>query len=106
MLSRKNRLPRSEFSARGFQTTKTPCFSLKAKKNNLSHNRIAVVIGASAEKSAVRRNFWKRHAKRIFLKFPPVGKDFILIFSKRARELKKEEFEDELVRTLDFFLNP
>ena len=109
MLPQKFRLPYGEFSARGYQTIKTPFFSLKFRKNELPNNRIGIIIGVSAEKSAVRRNFWKRQAKAILAKpgagwypgkQPGIGKDFVLIFSKKIKEIKKDEFKKELLKIL------
>lgn len=100
MLPHKLRLPYGEFSKQGYQTIRTPYFSLKIKNNNLPHNRIGTIIGVAAEKSAVRRNSWKRQAKAILAKRPAAGKDFVLIFSKKIKEIKKGEFKKELLKAL------
>jgi len=96
MLPKTLRLPRAEFSARGYRTVKTPYFFLKIKRNNFPQNRIGVVIGVSAEKSAVRRNFWRRQAKAFLAGQPCRGLDFILIFSKKIKEIDKKKFKEEL----------
>ena len=105
MLPRSSRLPYSELNARGYRTIRTPYFSLKIRTNSLPRNRIGVVIGVAAEKSAVRRNFWKRQAKAILGKQPvgsgaSAGKDFVVIFSKKIKEITKDVFEGEILKTL------
>src|SRR5581483_11721539 len=100
MLPQKNRLPYQEFSVRGYQSVKTPYFSLKFKKNNLPHARIGVVIGVGVEKNAAKRNFWKRQGKSLLKKQLPRGIDFLLIFSKKTKELKKDFFNKELSKAL------
>jgi ribonuclease P protein component len=102
MISRKFRLPYSEFSKHGYQTTKTPYFSLKIKKNNLPYNRIGVIIGTTVAKSAVRRNFWKRQVKSILIKQPIDRTDFVVIFSKKIKEVSRGEFRKELLKVLTF----
>lgn len=101
MLPQKLRLPYGEFSKRGYQTTRTPYFSLKIKNNGLPHNRIGIIIGVAAEKSAVRRNFWKRQAKAVLIKQPGAGKDFVLIFSKKIKEISKDKFKKELLKAIN-----
>lgn len=100
MLSQKNRLPFAELNARGYQTIRTPYFSLKLRKNGLPQNRIGVVIGVAAEKSAVRRNFWKRQAKALLQKGSiaraDAGIDFVVIFTKKIKELTADDFKREL----------
>ena len=72
----------------------------------MPRDRIGAVIGVAAEKSAVRRNFWKRQAKTVlmarvgFSGKQDGGKDFVVIFSKKIKGLTKEEFKKELLNTL------
>src|SRR5258708_4418288 len=100
MLPHKKRLPYSEFSARGFRAVKTPHFFLKIKKNNFPHDRIGVVIGAAAVKNAARRNFWKRQAKAVLGTQPSSGRDIVIIFSKKIKEISKKEFRERLLRAI------
>lgn len=95
------RLPYSEFQIRGYAVVKTPFFSLKAKRNTLQKNRIGVVVGAAAVKSAVRRNFWKRQVKNLFEKQDmQKGTDILVIFSSRISSLTKKQFENEFKKAL------
>jgi ribonuclease P protein component len=99
MLPRELRLPSSEFLARGYRTIATPYFSLKAKQNGLSQNRIGVIISVAAAKSAARRNFWKRQVRARMANGEwrmANGFDFLIIFSKKGDLLTKAEFEKEL----------
>jgi ribonuclease P protein component len=106
MLPQKNRLPYMELNAGGYRTVRTPYFSLKIRKNGLPQNRIGAIIGVAAEKRAVRRNFWKRQAKGILAKQPNAlqgsggGKDFVVIFSKKIKEISKMQFKDELLKAV------
>jgi ribonuclease P protein component len=63
-------------------------------------NRIAVVIGKSVDKRAVRRNFWKRQAKVQLLKLSPSGIDLILTIYPKANALTKEQFAAEIKKLL------
>lgn len=100
MLPLKNRLPRQEFRARGYRTVTTPFFSLKTKENAVGVNRIGVVIGKSVDKRATQRNFWERQAKSNFLKAPNLSKDFILTIFPRIASLSKQQFAEEMEKTL------
>ncbi|MDE2018920.1 MAG: ribonuclease P protein component [Patescibacteria group bacterium] len=100
MIPQKLRLPRSEFAARGYKIIKTPWFSLKTKENNLDYARFGVVIGTAVEKRAVKRNFWKRQARTVFAERARAGKDYILLFLKRIKELNKNQFRAELSKVL------
>lgn len=42
-----------------------PILGIKALKNNLNHNRLAVIIGLKVSKSAVKRNKIKRQIREI-----------------------------------------
>ena len=100
MIPRTSRLPSDEFRARGYRTVTTPFFSLRVKKNELGKNRIGVVIGLVVDKRAVKRNYWKRQAKAELLRAPNVGKDFLVIFSPKIKQLTKTEFAKEMEKTL------
>ena len=98
MIPALKRLPRSEFSVRGYKTLKTPYFSLKIKTNRLAYPRFGVIIGVAAEKKAVKRNFWKRQARAVFMGHGKSGKDYILIFLKKIKEIDKKRFKEELLK--------
>jgi len=59
--------------------------------------RIGVVIPASVEKSAAKRNFWKRQAKAaLALMAPKEGKDILLMFFPAVRSLTRKRFANEV----------
>jgi len=96
MLPQSSRLPSLEFAARGYRTQRTPFFLLKIKNNPFSRNRIGVIVGAAAVKTAVRRNFLKRQAKTFFSrKEMQKSRDVLIIFSPRAASLTKAELKKE-----------
>jgi ribonuclease P protein component len=107
MLPQKNRLPYVELNAGGYRTVRTSYFSLKIRNNGLPQNRIGAIIGVAAEKRAVRRNFWKRQAKAILAQQGDAlqgfggGKDFVVIFSKKIKEITKDQFRKELLKLLN-----
>jgi ribonuclease P protein component len=110
MVPKKSRIPRTGFESQGYRVLRSPYFSVKVKKNDLVSssaasavppaNRIAVVVGKSVDKRAVRRNFWKRQAKMQLLKLPPTGTDFILTIYPKTNTLTKEQFAAEIKKIL------
>jgi RNase P protein component len=78
----------------------TPFFSLKTRSNAVGVNRIAVVVGLSVDKRAVRRNFWERQAQNQLLKAPQLEKDFILTIFSRVKTLTKRQFAQEIKNVL------
>jgi ribonuclease P protein component len=100
MIPKKSRIPRGLFESPAYRVLKTPFFSLKIKPNGLKNNRIAVIIGKYIDKRAVRRNLWKRRAKAQLLKAPVAGNDFILTVYPKTKELTREEFSEEIKKTL------
>lgn len=74
-------------------------FFLKTAKNEFSYGRFGAVINKGVDKSSVKRNRIKRivfdfiRLKKIYL-LP--GKDFLIIVSPPARNLKKMEIKKEL----------
>jgi ribonuclease P protein component len=101
MIPRTGRLPSDEFRARGYRTVTTPFFSLRVKKNSLDKNRIGVVIGLAVDKRAVKRNFWKRQAKFQLMRLSHAGKDFLVVFFPKIKQLTKTEFAVELKKALE-----
>jgi ribonuclease P protein component len=70
------------------------------RKNTSPSNRIAVVVGKSVDKRAVRRNFWKRQAKMQLLRLPSSGMDIIMTVYPRAGSLTKAQFIGEIKKIL------
>ena len=98
MLSQSSRLPYREFRLRGYRTIPTPFFVLKIKKGAGVENRLGVVISAAVEKKATRRNFWKRQTKSMFALLPPMGIDFLIIFSGGVKQCTIKKFKEEFLR--------
>jgi len=100
MVPKKSRLLREGFDLRGYRPIKTPFFTLKVKDNGLKANRIGVIIGKHIDKRAVRRNFWKRQAKKELLKAPAMGKDLVLTIYPKTNTFTKREFVEEIKKVL------
>lgn len=100
MISTKSRLPRVEFEARGYKTSRTPFFLLKTKKNDVGYPRIGIVVGKSVFKEAAKRNFWKRQAKAIFLTKAQGGNDLLIIFVPNKSKLTKKQFQEDLAAAI------
>jgi ribonuclease P protein component len=98
-----NRLSKKEFLSRSFRTTRTPYFSLKAKKNTVQKRRVGVIVGKAVHKSAVKRNFWRRQAKVVFADLIAPGNDFLIIFFPKINELTKQEFRAALTKAVVAF---
>ena len=96
MLTRRARLPRELFGSGWEEAVRTPYFFLKTKKNGGSVTRIGVVAGMTVEKTATKRNFWKRQAKTALARLPAAGRDIVIILSPRVKTLTKKKFSDEV----------
>jgi ribonuclease P protein component len=97
MLAKEERVPYRDFYLPGYRVIKTPIFTLKVKGNNLKKNRLGIIIGKYCEKSSVRRNFWKRHAKSVFKEFPQSSLDFVILFNSKIKDASFLEFRQELL---------
>jgi ribonuclease P protein component len=100
MTSRIYRLPGEEFRAKGYRTISTPFFLLKVKKNSLTRFRVGVVVGKSVNKSAAKRNFWKRQVKEGFSANPLPGHDMLMMLSPNAGGLTKKQFQEALAKAI------
>jgi ribonuclease P protein component len=94
------RLPSDQFRARGYKTISTPFFLLKIKKNSYKAARIGVVVGVSVNKTAVKRNFWKRQARAEIALRATGGNDILMMVSPNARRLTKKQFREEVAKAL------
>lgn len=92
------RLPSDQFRTKGYKTSATPFFLLKAKKNGRRDARIGVVVGVAVHRSAARRNFWKRQARETLSRMAPGGNDILIVVSPGAKRLTKKQFREELAR--------
>lgn len=94
------RLPSDQFRARGYKTISTPFFLLKIKKNSYKATRIGVVVGVSVNKTAVKRNFWKRQARAEIVLRATGGNDILMMVSSNVRRLTKKQFREEVAKAL------
>ncbi|HVM77315.1 MAG TPA: ribonuclease P protein component [Candidatus Paceibacterota bacterium] len=78
---------------------RTPLFSLKIKKNDAKGLRVGVVVGKSVEKTAAKRNFWKRQAKSVLHDAIRGNQDIILIVQPGVRTATRKEFRDALAKS-------
>jgi len=99
-MPKSKRLPRAEFQARGYAAMRTPMFSLKTKSNEGKGLRIGIVIGKSVEKTAVKRNFWKRQARSVFQALPGGDHDVMLVVYPGVRTATRKQFRDALARSM------
>ena len=94
------RLPSDQFRARGYKTISTPFFLLKIKKNSFKTTRVGIVVGISVNKTAVKRNFWKRQARAEITLLASAGSDILMMVSPNARRLTKKQFREEVAKAL------
>ena len=62
--------------------------------------RIGVVVGISVNKSAVKRNFWKRQGKAALVPLLQTGNDFILTFFPKITTLSRNQFGKEIKKAI------
>ena len=93
------RLPRAEFGSREYRTVRTPWFLLKTKKNDGKGARIGVVAGKSVEKTAVKRNFWKRQSRAVLQSVLHGDQDALVIVYPGVRAATRKQFRDALMKT-------
>jgi len=100
MAIKKVSLPPDQFRSRGYKTVATPFFLLKSRKNLEHKTRIGIIVGKSAQKTAAKRNFWKRQVLA-GLGAREVGENDILMIALPAIDrLTKKEFKKELLKAL------
>jgi ribonuclease P protein component len=95
-----SRLPSDQFKARGYKTTNTPFFLLKIKENSAGKLRLGMVVGKSVDKTAAKRNFWKRQVKAGLSPFAKRENDILIILSPNISRLTKKAFQEALAKTL------
>jgi len=100
MLSRKYRLPIQEFKNRSQKTISTPIFSVKFSPNNLSYNRLGVIISSKVLSSAAKRNFWKRRIMHNFHASPKTGLDILVIANRGLKEVSETDLRTEVNQIL------
>ena len=100
MLLKPSRLQGRESRTDWQQTAGTPYFILKTKKNNQGTTSARVVVSMAVNKSAAKRNFWKRQAREGLRTAKSAGNDFLLILSPRVRALTKKQFSEQLLNTI------
>lgn len=107
MIAARYKLPVKEFP-RTARAWRTPYFTLKAQKNSLGYHRVAVIIGAHAVPSSVRRHFWKRRMYDMVKSWSTAapaapatrtGWDILITASAKLRELTPATLAAELEKT-------
>jgi len=101
MLLKPSRLQGQESNTDWQQTAKTPYFILKTKKNNKKTTITRVVVSMAVNKSAAKRNFWKRQARERLRAKKNEGNDFLLILSPRVGSLTKKQFNEQLLAAIE-----
>lgn len=79
-----------------------PILGIKALKNNLTFNRLGIIIGLKVSKKAVVRNKIKRQIRVIFNKNITELKnnyDFVIIILDKIKEKDFKEIEDSFIST-------
>jgi ribonuclease P protein component len=74
-------------------TTHTPLFLIKTKKNNLTHPRFAIVVSKKISKKAVERNYLKR---RFMYKIKDMigmflNNDYIFILNSTIKDIQYKD---------------
>ena len=106
MLSKVNRLRTDKEIKALFTKSKSAfgmCSIIKAKKNNLSVSRFAVVAGIKVSKKAVARNKIKRQVRYIIKKHLEEiekGWDVAFLIKKDALEKSFQDIEKDLVASM------
>ncbi len=103
MLAKKFHLSGGSDVFRKQKSLRANYFYLKRVENGLPFSRLGVVISRKVEKSAVRRNKWRRiffDCARLSKFYEKPGADFLVVVSPRAFEAPREEVEVELRKFL------
>lgn len=96
MVGRKFRVPMRSFPKTSPSVRVGAFFLLKHHKNELSHNRYAVIVGAHIDRRSVKRH----HIKRVFFRemalWPNQGVDFLAIVNPKANVLDEAGLVDKI----------
>lgn len=102
MLPKNRRVQIQSFPRNSRAAQKTKNFVAKTAPNNVSYNRLGVIIGKSSG-SAVERNRLRRTISSFFEKNPGFllkqqakGKDIVIIASPSAGKLNSKELREEI----------
>lgn len=96
MVAKKFRAPAELFSKKPQRSIFSAHFQIRSFPNSCGHNRFAAAVGIKAEKSSVRRHFWKRLILDSLAKENNFGKDFVVIAKAGLRGILKEEAKKEI----------
>jgi ribonuclease P protein component len=100
-----SRLPGREFRQGQYRrAVDTPYFSIRIKRSNTGKQRAGVVVGVAVNKSATRRNFWKRQVMETLRSLPAARHDLheselhdlLVILSPKINALTKKQFREKL----------
>lgn len=102
MLSKKRRINKNSFK-KLFKEGKTAWsrfFTIKILYTDSNLSKFSVVVPASVEKKAVKRNKFKRRGRSVLIKNKDNikrGVNIAVFLKKESKELKFDDFERELI---------
>lgn len=96
MISKKLRVPNSIFSKKPATRLFSESFQIKICPNSLGYNRFGAVVGIKADKSSVRRHFWKRVILDAASGQKNISSDIIIIAKPEIAKITKGEAEKEV----------
>lgn len=97
MLPKKRRVPREKFTPqRNQRRVVTEYFWARVSRNNLEHNRYAVVVSTKVDKRATRRHFIKRTILDAAHAWCDTSLDVIITALPSAQNLSKNQIREEV----------
>lgn len=99
MIPKKFRVPNSIFSKKPVHWLFSESFQFKISPNNFGYNRFGAVVGIKADKSSVRRHFWKRAILDAASVQKNISSDIIIVAKPEITKITKQELEKELSET-------
>ena len=105
MLPKKSRLPlsrlfllmrRAKIDNVKVRSASTPYFLLKFGESGVGHNRFKILIRATVDKRAARRNFWRRRIAEAVKLWPNKNQDFLLIADPKIKKIDPAKLSEEL----------
>jgi|SRR3989338_5610327 len=99
MLPKKLRVPVQSFPRNAKPVFSDSCVAIKSHTNNLTHDRLGVIISRQVSSSAVQRNKLRRKVfnflgKQIRLNRAKEGRDLLIILKTPIIKLTSEEMKD------------
>lgn len=82
-----------------------PEFLLLARRNNVKHNRLGMVVRKRVTPGAVKRNRFKRLIREVFRKTPLASLDFVVLTRPGANVLSKHLLSEVLSNSFSSIIN-